>query len=156
MTKPTLPSLRARRAQPLDLGETFGVLQHEIDRVFDDFSHFRFGRLSLSAPRIDVSETDGQYVIEAELPGVDPKEVDLSLDGDVLTIKGEKRIDREDKNKDYHLVERAHGAFSRSVVLPFAADADAIKATFDKGVLRVTAPKPPEAKSEKKIEIVAA
>lgn len=157
MTKPSLPSLRGRRPQPLDLGETFGALQHEIDRVFDDFSHFRFGRLSLGAPRIDVSETDGQYVIEAELPGVDPKDVDVSLDGDVLTIKGEKKIDREDKNKDYHVVERAYGAFSRSIALPFAADAAQMEAKFDKGVLRITARKPPEAKSEKKkIEIVAA
>jgi HSP20 family protein len=141
----------------LDLGETFGALQHEIDRVFDDFTHFRFGRASLGAPRIDVSETDGQYVIEAELPGVDPKEVEVSLDGDLLTIKGEKKIDREDKSKDYHVVERAYGAFSRSIALPFTADADAIEAKFENGLLRISARKPAEAKTEKKkIEIVAA
>lgn len=156
MTKPSLPSLWTGRSQ-LDLGETFGALQHEIDRVFDDFGRIRFGRLSFGAPRVDVSETDGQYVIEAELPGVDPKEIEVSLDGDVLTIKGEKKIDREDKSKDYRVVERAYGAFSRSITLPFAADADKIEAKFDKGVLRITAAKPPEAKTEKKkIEIAAA
>jgi HSP20 family protein len=158
MTKTSLPSLWGRRAHSLDLGETFGALQHEIDRVFDDFGHFRFGRggLSLGAPRIDVSESDGDYVIEAELPGVDPKEVEVSLDGDVLTIKGEKKIDREDKSKDYHVVERAYGAFERSVALPFKADETKIQATFANGVLRITAPKPAEAKTEKrKIEIAA-
>jgi HSP20 family protein len=158
MAKTSLPSIWGRRAQTLDLGETFGALQHEIDRVFDDFGRLRFGRsgLSLGAPRIDVSETDGEYVIEAELPGVDPKEVEVSLDGDVLSIKGEKKIDREDKSKDYHVVERAYGAFERSIVLPFKADEKKIQAKFTNGVLRITAPKPAEAKTEKKkIEIAA-
>jgi HSP20 family protein len=158
MARPSFPALWGRRPHALDLGESFSALQREVDRVFEDFRPFRLGRggFAMTAPRLDLSETDGEYLIEAELPGVDIKDVEVSLDGDILTIKGEKKIDREDKTKDYHLVERAHGAFERSITLPFAVDPKKIKAKFDKGVLRITATKPAEAKTERqKIEIAA-
>jgi HSP20 family protein len=154
MTKPSLPSLWSRRPQTL---EAFGALQREIDRVFDDFHPFRLARGASMGPRLDISETDGEYVIEAELPGVGEADVDVSVENDLITIKGEKKIDHEDKSKDYHLIERAYGAFSRSVSLPFSVDPAKVTATFDGGVLRVTAPKPSEAKAEKKkVEITKA
>jgi HSP20 family protein len=159
MTKRSLPTLLGRRSRGLDFGDAFWALQREVDRVFDDFGRLDFTRAGGGAlmPRLDVSETDSQYVIEAELPGVDIKDVDVSLDGDILTIRGEKKTDREDKSKDYHLIERSYGTFQRSIALPFSADAKKIAATFDKGVLRVTAPKPAEAKTEKKkIEVAPA
>jgi HSP20 family protein len=127
--------------------------------VFDDFHPFRLGRagLTMSAPRLDVSETPEEYLIEAELPGVDIKDVEVSVAGDLLTIKGEKKIYREDKSKDFHLVERAHGVFERTIALPFAVDPRKITAKFQAGVLRISATKPTEAKLEKqKIAIAPA
>jgi HSP20 family protein len=159
MTRRSLPTLLGRRSHGLGFGDTYWALQREVDRVFDDFGRIDFSRAGAGAltPRLDVSETDKQYVIEAELPGVDIKDVDVSLDGDILTIRGEKKTDREDKSKDFHLVERSYGTFERSIALPFAADAKKISATFEKGVLRVTAPMPAEAKTEKKkIEVAPA
>jgi HSP20 family protein len=159
MTKRSLPTLLGRRPRGLDFGDTYWAQQREVDRVFDDFGRLDYSRAGRGplTPRLDVSETDGQYVIEAELPGVDIKDVDVSLDGDILTIRGEKKTDREDKSKDYHLIERSYGSFERSIALGFTTDAKKISATFDKGVLRVTAPKPAEAKTEKKkIEIASA
>ncbi len=146
--RPSLPALWGHRAHALDLGESFSELQREVDRVFDDFRPFRLSRggFAMTAPRLDLSETDAEYLIEAELPGVDIKDVEVSLEGDVLTIKGEKKIDREDKTKDYHIVERAHGAFQRSIALPFAVDPKNVAAKFHDGVLRITAPKPAEAR----------
>jgi HSP20 family protein len=157
MARPSLPALWGRRAQAFDFGESFSALQREVDRVFDDFRPLRRrGGLTMTAPRLDLSETDGEYLIEAELPGVDIKDVQVSLDGDILTIKGEKKVDREEKAKDYHIIERAHGAFERSIALPFAVDAKTVVAKFHDGVLRITAPKPAEAKTEKqKIEVAA-
>ena len=106
------------------------------------------------APRIDVSETDAELKIEAELPGVDEKDLEVVLSDGRLTIKGEKKAEKEEKKKDYHLVERSYGSFARSIGLPFEADPGQVKASFAKGVLTVTVPKPPEVKAkEKKIQI---
>jgi HSP20 family protein len=102
--------------------------------------------------RLNVSETDSAIEIEAELPGVDEKDVDVSLSEDLLTIKGEKKDEREEKTKDYYMHERRFGAFSRSIHLPFAPDAKSVKASFDKGVLKITLPKPAGVK-EKTVKI---
>jgi HSP20 family protein len=152
-----LPSLFGRRPRSLDFGDAISALQRDIEQVLDDFGRvgLRRGGAGTLTPRLDVTETADELVIEAELPGIDPKDVDVDLEGDVLTISGEKKIDREDKSKGYHMVERAYGSFERSVALPFRADPDQIKATFDKGVLRISMPKPPEAKVEKKKITVA-
>jgi HSP20 family protein len=105
-------------------------------------------------PSIDVSETESELKIEVDLPGVEEKDVDLAISDNVLTIKGEKKAEKEEKKKDYHLVERSYGSFARSIGLPFEADSDKVKASFSKGVLTVTVPKPPEVKAkEKKIQI---
>jgi HSP20 family protein len=129
-----------------------------MERVFEDFSRdFSWGLPAAGtavAPRIDVSETDTEIKIEAEMPGVDEKNVEVVLSNGRLTIKGEKKQEKEEKKKDYHVVERSYGSFARSIGLPFEADPGQVKASFAKGVLTVTVPKPPEVKAkEKKIPI---
>ena len=94
--------------------------------------------------------------VTAELPGVDEKDVEVTLTDDLLTIKGEKKREQEKKEEAYHAVERSYGSFARSLRLPFAVDQSKVDAKFKKGVLTITMPKPPEAqKSAKKIEIKA-
>jgi HSP20 family protein len=130
-----------------------------MERLFEDFSRDVGWRPptiagTAVAPRIDVSETDTEIKIEAEMPGVDEKDVEVVLSNGRLTIKGEKKQEKEEKKKDYHVVERSYGSFARSIGLPFEADPGQVKASFAKGVLTVTVPKPPEVKAkEKKIPI---
>ena len=134
----------------------FDTLQREIDRLYEDFGRRMpaFGALSLT-PTIDVTETDKEIEITADLPGLEEKDVQLNLSDNVLTIRGEKKNEREETKKDYHLVERSYGSFTRSVQLPEGVNADGIKAEMAKGVLKVTVPKPTPAQS-KKINIQAA
>jgi len=119
-------------------------LHDEMDRVFDDFLR-GFPALGEAwgggAPSLDVSETDAAIEVSAELPGVDEKDVDVTLANGVLSIKGEKKAEKEEKGKSFHRVERSYGSFARSVTLPADVDADKVKAEFSKGVLKVTLPK---------------
>ena len=115
-----------------------------------------FGRASAAAPRVDVSEDDDGYEIVAEMPGVEEKDVDVTVKDERLTIRGEKKSEREEKKKDYHMTERSFGSFERSFRLPSDIDPDKIKAEFAKGVLTLSLPKTPEAKTqERKIAIKA-
>ena len=138
--------------------DPFRALQRRMDHQFDDFARgyrwpFANGR-NAPMPQIDVSETDADVTIEAELPGVDEKDIGVTLTDNLLTIKGEKKQEKEEKNKDYHLTERSYGSFSRSMTLPFDADPKKIRAKFDAGVLKITLPKPAEVKAKvKKIAI---
>ncbi len=131
-------------------------LRREMDRLWDDF--FGPGRRALQpleaawAPAVDVSETDDKITVKAEVPGIEAKDLDISLVGDTLTIKGEKKAEREEKSENYHLVERSYGSFSRSLKLPAVVEADKIEATYKQGVLTVTCPKKEEVKP-KAIEI---
>lgn len=131
-------------------------LRREMDRLWDDY--FGSGRRGLQpltttfAPAVDVKETDTEVVVKAEVPGIDAKDINISVTGDVLSIKGEKKSEREEKEENYHLVERSYGSFSRSLVLPAAVDVEKIEAKYDKGVLTVTCPKKEEVKP-KAIEI---
>jgi len=131
-------------------------LRREMDRLWEDY--FGSGRRGLQplkgefAPAVDVKETPDQIVVKAEVPGIDAKDINISVTGDVLTIKGEKKSEREEKDENYHMVERSYGSFSRSLALPAAADLDKIEAKYDKGVLTVTCPKKEEVKP-KAIEI---
>ncbi len=142
-----------------DVFEPFGSLRRDMERLFENFSRdLGWGGPAAGGagevPRIDVSETDSELRIEAELPGVDEKDLEIVLSDGRLTIKGEKKQEKEEKRKDYHLVERSYGSFARSIGLPFAAEPDKVKASFAKGVLTVTVPKPAEVKAkEKKIPI---
>lgn len=151
-------------------------LRREIDRLFDDFAaDFGFGRGrrlfdwspfrhievprlagGLIAPRVDVTESDKEIKITAELPGMSEKDVELVLTDDVLTLKGEKSEEKEEKDKDYHLSERTYGSFRRSFRLPDTVNADKVAAAFKNGVLTVTLPKSKKApKKQKKVNIRA-
>jgi HSP20 family protein len=139
--------------------DPFRTLFQEVQKTFDDFSRrspfARFSSNDLS-PKIDVAESKDAIDITAELPGVDEKDVDVTLADDVLTIRGEKKSEREEQNKDknWHVVERSYGSFSRAIPLPFEPDATKVQAKFDKGVLRIHLPKSEEVtKKEQKIEI---
>ena len=103
-------------------------------------------------PSVDVSETKDNIVVKAELPGLEAKDVNVSISGDLLTIKGEKKKEEEEKDEHHYCVERYYGAFQRVFQLPTGVKADKVEATFDKGVLKVTIPKVEEAK-KKEIEI---
>lgn len=138
----------------------FDAMRREVDRMFDAFSNGGlFGALPAAlagsngflTPKINVCETDAGLEVTAELPGIDQKEIDLSLDDGVLTLKAEHASQKEEKDekKHYHLVERARGTFLRRIALPFEPDADRVEATFDKGILKVTVPK--SAKADEKI-----
>jgi HSP20 family protein len=160
-----LPSLwrsgreKGEIAPSRDIWEPFGSLRRDMERLFEDFTRdFGWGPPALAgmaaAPRVDVSETDTEIKLEAELPGVDEKDVEVVLSDGRLTIKGEKKQEKEEKKKDFHLVERSYGSFARSIALPFEAAPEQVKAKFANGVLTVTVPKPPEVKAkEKKIPI---
>lgn len=141
-------------------------LRQRMDQVFDDvmqgwradpFGHFpSLTRLqeNLAEVRFDVAESADAIEISAELPGMDEGDVELSSSDGVLTIKGEKKTESEEKKKDYYFRERRFGSFARSFRIPDSVDEDKIGATFDKGVLDVVLPKRPEAKAKaKKIAI---
>lgn len=156
MTRSLLPSFFGRGEEPI------GSLFREVERVFDDFSRRTplAGSIGLGtgllAPRIDMAETADAIDITAELPGVTEKEVEVSVSNGVLTIKGEKKIERDEKDKNWHVVERSHGAFQRTIELGFDPDPAKVEARFEKGVLTVRLPKPPEEqKAPKKIAIKA-
>lgn len=131
--------------------DPFSTLHRQIDRLFEDFGRWpsleAFGSAA-TTPRINVSETDQAIEVEAELPGLDEKDVEVVLNEDVLTIKGEKKAEREEKKKDFHVMERSYGSFSRSIRLPYDIDPNAINAQFNKGLLKVTLPKPAEVKQK--------
>jgi HSP20 family protein len=104
------------------------------------------------APAVDIYEQDGNLVLKAELAGVDPKDVDVRVENNVLTLHGERKLDGEVKKDDYRRVERSYGSFSRSFSLPTVVDTEKIKAEYKDGVLRLVLPKKEEAKP-KQIEI---
>jgi HSP20 family protein len=156
---PTLRPFARRSEVALRDDDPFTALRREMDRLFDSFGRdvgWSAGGAAAMTPSIDVSETDTEIRIDADLPGVEEKDVDVAISDNVLTIKGEKRAEKEEKKKDFHLVERSYGSFSRSFTLPFAVDANKAKATFKNGVLSISLPKPPEVKAKaKKIAISA-
>jgi HSP20 family protein len=136
-------------------------MRDEMDRIFERFEHGwpRWPALLrregvITVPELDVRENTNSIVVEAELPGVDEKDVTVTLVNGVLTIKGEKKQEKEEKGENYYLAERSFGSFERAIRLPDTVDEAKVEAKFDKGVLRVTAAKKPEAvKAERKIEI---
>jgi HSP20 family protein len=157
--KSLIPVGRDRNASTA--ANSFTSLQREIDRLFDDFSRGfpampAFGGDGAKLlPSIDVTETDKDIEITAELPGLEEKDVQINFADNLLTIRGEKKAEKEEKDKNYRLVERSYGSFERTLELPDGVNADAIKAVIAKGVLKVTVPKPAPAQS-KKIEVKSA
>jgi HSP20 family protein len=122
-----------------------GGLRHEMERFFERFADPVWEPFEMAAgdwaPKLDVSETNDAMVVTAEMPGVDPKEIEVALTGDLLTLKGEKEKETVGKEDRYHRVERTYGAFLRSVRLPMAVDGGKVTAAFRNGVLVVTLPK---------------
>ncbi len=127
-----------------------GNLRREMERFFDRFAEPVWEPFEMVAgdwaPKLDVSETKEAMVVTAEMPGVDPKEIEIALTGDLLTLKGEKEKETEEMEERYHRVERTYGAFLRSVRLPMAVDGSKVTAAFKNGVLVVTLPKTPASK----------
>ncbi len=127
----------------------------EMDHLFDRFFMDPFGmehtagRFGLGGPRLDLAESDHDVVVKAELPGIDPKEVDLRVEGNMLTIRGEKKQEKEEKRRDYHYVERQYGSFHRSVQLPSTVDPDKVEAAYKDGVLTITIAKRAEARARR-------
>jgi HSP20 family protein len=145
--------------RPRDL---FSVMRSEMDRMFERFEHgfprlphlFRGDTHGAMMPELDVREDATSITIEAELPGVEEKDISLTFANGILTIKGEKKQNKEETTENYYLAERSYGAFERSLQLPESIDDTKIDAKFDNGVLRVTVAKKPEAiKAQRKIEI---
>ena len=132
-------------------------LRREMDRLWENFFVERpLGKIWERewAPSLDMSETKDNFVVKAEVPGIDAKHIDISLTGDVLTIRGEKRQEKEEKEEDYHLVERTYGSFSRSVRLPAEVESNKIKASYKNGILAITLPNSEKAKAkEVKIKV---
>jgi HSP20 family protein len=136
----------------------FGELspfRKEMDRLWNRFlGETPFARTfnEMWSPSVDISETKDDFVVKAELPGLEAKDVNVSISGNVLTIKGEKKAEEEEKDEHYHRVERYSGSFQRVFQLPSGVKADKVEANFDKGVLKVILPKVEEAK-KKQIEV---
>lgn len=132
-------------------------LRSEMDNLFDRMIRDPFGAAfgdetgtELSwGPQIDLAESEKDVTVTAELPGVDPKDVEIKVTDNVLTISGEKRHEREEKKRDYHYIERQHGAFHRSVALPSSVDSEKVDATFKNGVLTITLSKRPDAQARR-------
>ena len=136
----------------------FEKMRKEMDRLWDSFFEGGLRRRTEGAvewlPSLDIAETKNELVVKCEIPGMDPKDIDISLSDGMLTIKGEKKQEREEKEADYHLVERSYGAFTRSVQLPKEVQSDKISAFYKNGVLKITLPKSEEVqKKEIKIKV---
>jgi HSP20 family protein len=143
--------------------DQFQSLRSEMDRLFDNF----FGgfpslanlRQTLPAaqgltPALDVKETEKELVVKADLPGIDEKDIQLTIQDGVLSLRGEKKTERKDERDNYYVMERSYGSFQRSIRLPETVNDEKAEARFDKGVLTITLPKRPEmVKAQKKIEI---
>jgi HSP20 family protein len=157
------------KSAPSGTPDAWRSFRSEMDRLFDRFDRFGFPSLasfpslferpasfSFNVPAVDVTEDDKTYKIEAELPGMDEKDIDVSVSGDVLVLKGEKHQETEEKGKNTYVCERSYGSFQRAFSLPDGVDRNKIAADFSKGVLTVTLPKTAESqKQQKKVEIKA-
>ena len=135
-------------------GDPFGYLRHQINRMFDDFwgEPWLAPRETFAGfwPQVDVTETDKEVKVCAEIPSVDAKDIEVSVEDGTLTIRGEKKYEREENEKGQYRMERSYGSFERVIALPTEVDESKAKAEFKKGVLRLTLPKRPEAQSRRK------
>ena len=137
--------------------DIFAPLHDQIDRVFEEFTHgfsspsqilqSGFGHGDI-VPKMDLSEDDEVLTVKLDIPGVDEENIDVTLADNVLTVKGEKKSESEDKEKDYHLVERRYGRFQRSLKLPYEVLSDKVTARYDKGVLTISMPKSEQLESK--------
>ena len=151
------------RREP-ELPASLSSLQREMNRMFDDFfgrprrSPFAFEELGAFSPSLDIAETEDAMEISAELPGMTEKDIDVTLSADrgSLTIKGEKRLEKEKKERGYYHSERSYGAFRRTIALPALAKDDQVHATFQAGVLTIQLKKDKAGNGEKHIKVKTA
>ena len=149
------PKRSSKRDVAPRYSDPFSALRAEMDSLFDSFMGglpafsgmfgSSGGRGFALAPHMDVTETDKEIVVEAEIPGIDEKNVSLALRDGVLTIRGEKKHEHDEEKENYRMTERRYGSFQRSVQLPDTVDEDKVEATFNNGVLKVSLPKRPDA-----------
>lgn len=134
----------------------FALLRREMDELFDSFYRgldlepFFDGHRGAFTPTVDISENDKEIKVTAELPGMDEKDIEISLNKDTLSIKGEKKEEKEEQGRDYYRMERSYGSFHRTIPLPREVDSDKVDAQFKKGVLTITLPKTKKAVEETK------
>jgi len=155
-----LPALWGAPAVPAgqESVHPFSALQQEMNRIFDDFFQgtavgpFRVTgeRAGAFYPSVDVKEGEKEIVVQAELPGIEEKDVELLLEESSLVLKGEKKLEKEDKGENYHSIERAYGSFQRVIPIPQGIDAKKAEARFKNGILTVTLPKLEPAKAKGK------
>jgi HSP20 family protein len=131
-----------------------GTIQSEMNRLFNTFfdapsTTSNGGTFRRWIPPMDLVETDGEFVLRADLPGLTEADVNIEFEDNVLTVSGERKSEHEERNEGYYRIERSSGAFRRSLTLPEGVDPEAVKATFDRGVLEVRVPKPEERKPRK-------
>jgi len=132
-------------------------VRSEMDRLWDTFLFGRpqtraFQEIAEWLPAVDVAGTKGEIVVTVEIPGMEAKDIDISLNEGILTIKGEKKQEKEEKEQNYYLIERRYGTFVRSIPLPRGVESDRVTASYKDGVLKITLPKSEEAK-KKEIKI---
>jgi len=131
----------------------------EMDRLFNRFFNLGPSEAGLEEgewmPLVDVSETGKEVLVNAEVPGMDPKDIDISLSGNLLTLKGERKHEEEKKGKSFHRIERSYGAFTRTIQLPAEVDSNKVDASYKDGVLTIRMPKTKE-ESVRKIEVKTA
>ena len=135
------------------------TLQDQINRLFNDAFERTSEESNLTtwAPAVDIHENEHELVVKADLPGVEAKDLDIRVENNILTIRGERRFEKKVNEDNYLRVERAYGSFQRTFELPASVDRDKISADVSKGVLTITLPKTPDAqKQQKKIEVKAA
>jgi HSP20 family protein len=134
-------------------GRDFPSLRKELDRLFEGFTlDIPFAAQGEWAPAMDITEDPEAFAVKAELPGMDPKAIDIQVTGDVLTIRGERKQEKEERKENTIRTERVYGSFSRSVRLPSAVDAKSVEAKYRAGVLSIRLPKTEETR-RKKVEI---
>jgi HSP20 family protein len=133
-----------------------GTIQNEMNRLFNTFFETpapgNSGSLRRWVPAMDLVETENDFILRADLPGLTEDDVKIELEDNLLTISGERKTEHEERKEGYYRIERASGSFSRSLTLPEGVDAEAVKASFDHGVLEVRVPKP-EARKPHKVSI---
>lgn len=156
MNKNNLVPISTGSTQKVARFNPFGTLQRDISRVFEDFwSDFSKTHPSEFMPIMDLIETPKEIEMTVEVPGLEEKDVQIELTDNTLTVRGEKKAEKEEKDKNYRLLERSYGSFLRSINLPAGTDASKIKASVSKGVLKIKIEKP-AATEARKIEIKAA
>ena len=134
-------------------GRSFTPSRDLFDRFFDDWEFpSLFNEKNEWTPAFDITENDKEYVVSAELPGIDIKDVEISISDGILSVKGEKKNETEDKGEGYHRIERRYGSFHRSFRIPGKVESDKVDASYKDGILKVLLPKA-EGTETKKIEI---